>query len=472
VDRRTLILVATILGSSLAFLDAFVVALALQRIASGIHLGFSGQQWVVLSYSITLGSLYLIAGAAGDRLGRRRVFLAGVVAFAATSAAAGLAPSAGWLIGARAAQGVAAAFVTTNSLALLRAFYKEESGRAIGLWSAWTAGASIAGPPIGGALAEISWRLIFFINLPLAALCVVCVLAGAREEERPNRARRFDVAGAVLAAASLALLTFGLERLEKHSLADTWWAFAGAAAAFALFLVRETRAAEPLLPLGLFRERLFAAANLQTFLVYGALQSASIYMALYLQFLGLSPKEAGLVFIPTSLALALFSARAGRYADRHGPRVPLTVGPLLLMAGYLLFSRVGSKDDLWTWGIAGLIALSLGLPLIVAPITATALAAAPAELAGIASGVNTTLSRLGGLVAVPVLGLAIAVVFYHYAPDSAKPFALHVHSDAVQTATVRAFRIGMQLAACLAAAGALVAAVALRRQAPAEPAAA
>jgi EmrB/QacA subfamily drug resistance transporter len=466
VDRRTLILVATILGSSLAFLDAFIVALALPTISDRLHFGFAGQQWVALSYALALVALYLVAGAVGDRLGRRRVFVAAIVAFALASAGAGFAQDARQLIAARAFQGIAAAFVSTNSLALIRAFYKDEAGRAIGIWTGATALATIAGPPLGGLLVQAaSWRLIFFINLPLAVVAVGCILLGAREEVASGPPRRFDLVGAGLVAATLSLLTLGLERAQSHSIGAVWWAFAASALLLVAFVAWELRQEEPLLPLQLFRERMFAAANLETLLVYGALQSAGLYMPLYLQWLGLKPTSASLVFIPTSLVLAAFSGKVGAYADRHGPRLPLTLGPLLLAAGYGVFATVRTHGEVWTRGALGVALFSAGLVLVVAPITAAALSAAPARYAGVASGVNTTVSRLGGLVSVAVAGLVISVVVRADAGAGAVPFALNDHQPAAARAFRHAFESGMGFAAALAVAGALVGAVALRKPA-------
>jgi EmrB/QacA subfamily drug resistance transporter len=466
VDRRTLVLVATILGSSLAFLDAFIVSLALPTIREQLHFGFAGQQWVAIAYSLALVSLYLIAGALGDRLGRRRVFLAAIVAFAVASAAAGFAQDVDQLVAARVFQGIAAAFVSTNSLALIRAFYKEEAGRAIGFWTAATALATIAGPPLGGLIVDsASWRLIFFINLPLAAVSIVCMLLGAREEVRTGPPRRFDLVGAALIAATLGLLTLGLERAQAHGASGIWWAFAGSALLLGAFVAWELRREEPLLPLQLFRERMFAAANLETLLVYGALQSAGFYMPLYLQWLGLRAFTAGLVFIPTSLVLALFSARVGRFADEHGPRLPLTVGPLLLAAGYGVFATVQTHGEVWTRGVLAVALFSSGLVLVVAPITAAALSAAPERFAGVASGVNTTVSRLGGLVSVAVVGLVITLVVHADAGARTIAFDRHDHSARATHAFGHAFESGMGLAAALALAGAAVGFFGIRKPA-------
>jgi EmrB/QacA subfamily drug resistance transporter len=462
VDRRTLTLIAAILGSSLAFLDAFIVQIALPTMRDKLHFGFVGAQWVVLSYSLALVALYLIAGAVGDRFGRRRVFLTAIAWFAIASAVAGFAPNVGVLVGARVAQGIAAAFVSTNSLAMIRVLYKEQAGQAIGTWTAATSAALIVGPSIGGLIVLWSWRLIFFINLPLSIVAVVCILLGAKEEESPGARRRFDLVGAGLGAAAFLLLTLGLTRAQKHSFASVWWLLALAAVAFVAFIVLELRLEEPLLPLGLFKERVFAAANLETFLVYGALQSAGFYIAQYLQSdgIGLSSLWASFFFIPPSILLTVLSRRVGRFADQHGPRLPLAVGPLLLAAGYGLFATVGNRHELWIYGIPGAALFSVGLVLIVAPITAAALSAAPDRFAGVASGVNTTLSRLGGLTSIAVVGLVIAGV----AGNDVSLFKKGHESGHELTASRHGFEAGMGFAAGLALAGAAVGAAGISRR--------
>jgi len=464
VDRRTLSLIAAILGSSLAFLDAFIVQIALPTMSRKLHFGLVGEQWVMLSYSLALVALYLIAGAVGDRFGRRPVFLGAVAAFAAASAIGGFATNVEVLVVARTLQGIAAAFVSTNSLALIRVLYKEQAGTAIGTWTAATSAALMVGPSLGGLLVQLwSWRLIFFINLPLSIVAVLCILAGAREDETPGARRTFDLIGAALGASSFLLLTLGLTRVQKHSFAGEWWLFVLAVIAFAGFVVRELRTEDPLLPLGLFRERVFAAANLETFLIYGALQSAGFYMALYLQSeaIGLSPVVASFFFIPTSIVLTLLSRRVGRFADEHGAWLPLTVGPVLLAGGYLLFATVTSPDDVWLRGVPGVALFSAGLVLIVAPITATALSAAPERYAGIASGVNTTLSRLGGLVSIALVGLVIAAV----AGQDVHVFEKEGQSKQEATSSQHGFEAGMAFAAGLALAGGAVAAVGIPRRA-------
>jgi EmrB/QacA subfamily drug resistance transporter len=456
--RKRLTLAATILGSSLAFIDATVVIVALPTIEEDLDLGLTGQQWVFLSYSLSLAALYLVGGAIGDRYGRRRVFVVGAAGFAAASLLAGAAPNEAVLLIARALQGVAGAFLTTNSLALLRGAYGADSGRAIGLWTSFTSIATILGPPAGGALVEwVSWRWIFLLNLPLAAAAVVLALLGRDEEAAAPRTGRLDLPGAALAATGFGLLTYGLVEGAERGFGSLWWAFAGAAAALAAFAVVETRVAEPMLPFGLFRVRNFAAANAQTFLVYAGLYGFFVFFTLYLQFLGFTPFEAGLLNIPTSLVMILLAARFGALADKHGPRLFLTVGPALIGIGTLVFALVETRSEFWTYGVAGLLLFSLGLAMMVAPITATALKSAPERYAGIASGVNSTVSRLGSLVAVAVIGLVIALVFDAQTDaEGAVPLARDQAAPELRAASVDGFRAGMVVAASLALAGAAV----------------
>ena len=456
--RRRLTLAATILGSSLAFVDATVVIVALPTIEEDLGLGLTGQQWVFLSYSLALAALYLVGGAIGDRYGRRNTFIAGATGFALASLLAGAAPNEAILLVARALQGVAGAFLTTNSLALLRGVYGAESGRAIGLWTSFTSVATIAGPPAGGALVEwVSWRWIFLVNLPFAAAAVALAVVGRCREVPPERLGRLDVPGAALAAAGFGLLTYGLVEGAERGFGDLWWAFPLAAAALTAFVLVERRVQQPMLPFELFRRRNFAVANAQTFLVYAALYGFFVFFTIYLQFLGFTPFEAGLLNIPSSLVMIALAARFGTLADRHGPRLYLTVGPALIGLGTLVFMLVDERSDFWTAGIAGLVLFSLGLAMMVAPITATALKSAPERYAGIASGVNSTVSRLGSLIAVAVIGLVISLVFEARtdAPD-AVPIARDQTAPELREASVDGFRAGMLLAAALAFAGAAV----------------
>jgi EmrB/QacA subfamily drug resistance transporter len=469
-QRRTLTLAATVVGSSLAFIDATVVFVALPTISEDLDLGLTGQQWIVLSYSLSLAALYLVGGAVGDRYGRRPTFIAGVVGFAVASAFAGFAPTGGLLILARALQGIGGAFLTTNSLALLRGVYGDEAGRAIGLWTAFTTVATIAGPPIGGALVEwVSWRWIFFINLPLAVLTVVLAKAGECNEQKMLRVGRLDLPGATLAAVAFGTLTYGLVEVPNKGFAQVWWAFAISVPALVAFGLVEARSKNAMLPLELFKRRNFAVANLETFLVYGALYAQLIFVQLYLQFIGFSPFEASLLGIPGSAIMIALAAPFGKLADQHGPRLYLSVGPFLVGVGILLILPVTSRSDFWTWGFASIIVFSLGLAMLVAPITSTALKSAPSKFAGIASGVNSTVSRLGNLIAVATIGLVISLV-YNSQVSVGTPLARDQVDQTLRDASIDGFRVGMLAAAGLAFAGAFVAAIGIvnREDEPAE----
>ena len=458
--RRQLTLAATVLGSSLAFIDASVVVVALPTIERDLGFGLAGEQWVYLAYSLALAALYLPAGAIGDRMGRRETFAVGIVGFAAASALAGAAPDAAVLIVARALQGIAGAFVTTNSLALLRETYGREAGRAVGLWTSFTTVATVGGAPVGGAIVQwISWRWIFFINLPVAAAAVYFALAGRCPQLERHRVGRLDLPGAGLAAAGFGALTYAMVAGADHGFGSVWWAFVLAGVALAGFVAVERRVAEPMLPFDLFRRRNFAFANVETFLVYGSLGGMFFFFTIYLQFLGFSPLAAGLVNVPGSLVMIVLAPRFGRYADEHGPRLMLTAGPALLGCGTLLWSFIEDRAGFWRFGVPGLALTSLGLAALVAPITSTALSSAPDRFSGIASGVNSTLSRLGNLLAVAVLGFVVLLVFKANGGSHGVPIARGQTESALRSASVDAFRVAMLIATGLAFAGAAVAAL-------------
>jgi EmrB/QacA subfamily drug resistance transporter len=447
VPRRNLVLVATVLGSSMAFVDATVVNVALPTIGRDLGLGLAGRQWVFLAYSLPLASLYLTAGGIADRLGRRRVFLAGTLAFAVASALAGAAPGPALLLAARALQGAAGAFLAVASLSLLRATYGADSGRAVGLWTAWSGIATVIGPPLGGALTQwASWRLVFFLNLPLAVGAYV--LAHRATEPEPSEKLvlgRLDLPGGALFAAAFGLLTFGLVE-RGHA-----WTLALAAVALAAALVREARVAEPMLPLSVFRDRAFAAAAVETFLVYAALSGATFFLVLYLQsVVGYSPLAASLPLLPISIVLLLLAGTFGSLADRHGPRLYLAVGPALLAVGMLPWLGVSGRDDWWLLTLGSLV-FALGLSITVAPITSAALQNAPERLAGVAAGVSNTTARVGGLVAVALIGFVIESAY----DGPGTPLTGSGRPDP----TTHAFRIGILVAVGLAAAGALVGAL-------------
>jgi EmrB/QacA subfamily drug resistance transporter len=455
---RTWTLIATIIGSSMTFVDGTVVNIALPTIGRDLHAGLAEQQWVMLSYSLAVASLYILSGAAGDHYGRRRMFMAGVLGFAVTSALAGVAMSAGQLIAARVAQGIAGALLTTNSLALLRATYGADSGRAVGLWTAWSGIGTVAGPPLGGLLVQYaSWRWIFFINVLPALAALVLARAGGPEpvvgEPRP-----INLVGAATIAVGFGALTYTMVEGARSGFATVIpWAIL-AVAGLAAFALTEQRSESPLVPRGLLRERTFVVANACTFLVYAALGGSTFYLALYLQSaaVGYSPVRASLVLLPLSIVMFLLAGWFGRRADVDGPRRWLTLGPLLMAVGMLLFPLVIDTNP--GRPLPGVLIFSLGLAMTVAPITSTALRAAPAQLSGLAAGVNTTVSRIGGLIATPLIGIVISLVFDARSPHGhSDPFASGVLIPGTQSATFDAFRAGMVVAATLCAAGALVA---------------
>jgi EmrB/QacA subfamily drug resistance transporter len=463
-DRRRWILVATIIGSSMTFIDGTVVNIALPTIGRDLDAGLSAQQWVMLSYSLAVASLYIVSGALGDRYGRWSLFVAGVAGFATSSALAGVAPNTWTLVAARVLQGVTGALLTTNSLALLRGTYAEDSGRAVGQWTAWSGIGAMIGPPLGGLLVEYaSWRWIFFINLPGAAIALFAAFAGRGMEHPPSELRPVQWTGAAAIALTFGAVTFGLIEGAQAGFGEVWPAFAVAILGLALLVTVERRSETPLLPTELLRERVFVVANVYTLLVYAALGGSTFYLALYLQSaaVGYTPARASLIFLPISIIMFLLAPRFGRLADREGPRRYLTIAPVVMAVGFLLLTIIRSTNPLVP--LPGVIVMSIGLAMLVAPITSTALRAAPDRFAGLAAGVNTTVSRLGGLIATPLVGVVITLVFANGAPHpDAGVFAARAHLADQRDATAAAFRAGIGVVVALCAAGAVLAARGLR----------
>ncbi|HEY0485865.1 MAG TPA: MFS transporter [Mycobacteriales bacterium] len=405
--RARWVLLASVLGSGLAMLDATVVNVALRHIGDSLNASFAGLQWTLNGYTLTLASFILLGGALGDRYGRRRVFLVGVVWFAAASLLCGLAPDIGVLVAARALQGVGGALLTPGSLAILSAaFDGRDRAAAIGAWSGLGGLAGALGPFVGGWLVEaVSWRAVFLVNLPVAALIVAVALRHVPESSDPGAARRIDVPGTVLAALGLAALTYALVSAGAQG-ASVGTVGTGAVGVLALaaFVVVERRGPSPLVPPDLFASRQFTAANVVTFAVYAALGGVFFLLVLYLQVVaGFTPVVAGAALLPVTGVTLLLSARMGRLAQRIGPRRPMTVGPLVAACGLLLTLRVGPGASYWRDVVPAVLVFGLGLATMVAPLTATVLGAAPQRHAGIASGVNNAVARAAGLLAVAVL---------------------------------------------------------------------
>ncbi|HXR31481.1 MAG TPA: DHA2 family efflux MFS transporter permease subunit [Solirubrobacterales bacterium] len=414
--QQRLTLVATILGSTVVFLDGTVVNVALPAIADGLDAGLAGQQWVVESYMLTLVALLLVGGSLGDQFGRRRIFVIGLVAFGATSALCAIAPSVELLIGARALQGVAGALLVPGSLAIVAASFEGAArGKAVGTWTAWTGIATVLGPAGGGALIGLtSWRAIFWVNLPLIAATVALTLHSVRESRDPDAFRGIDWTGIALSAAGLGGPVFALIEQPTRGWGDplVWIPFVAGIACFCLFVLHEVRARHPMLDLGLFRIRNFAVANLTTLTAYAGLIGGLFFVGLYLQQVaGYSALEAGLATTPVSLILFFLSPRWGRLASGTGPRLPMTLGPIVGGIGLLMLLMVGADAEYVTEVLPGILVFGLGLSATVAPLTATVLDSVEERHVGIASGVNNGVSRVAGLLAIAVLGAVISAYF-------------------------------------------------------------
>ncbi|MBJ7354018.1 MAG: MFS transporter [Thermoleophilaceae bacterium] len=402
------VVAATVLGSSMVFLDGTVVNVALPRIGSDFNAGISELQWVLNSYLLALAALILLGGSLGDRFGRKRIFVIGAVWFTAASALCGLAPSVEWLVAGRVLQGVGGALLAPGSLAILEAgFAQADRARAIGIWSGLAGVSTAIGPPLGGWLVDaVSWRAVFFLNVPLGILVVLVSMRHIPESRDKQLVGRIDYAGAALAVLALGGISWTLIEGPARGIGDPvvlGALFAGLLAT-ALFLLRERRAAEPMLPLGLFSSRTFSAANLLTFVVYGAFGGALFLLTVLLQTgLGYSPLVAGLATLPVTVIMLFFSARSGAVAQRIGPRLPLTVGPLVIAASLLAMHTIDIDSNYLSGVLPCVVLLAVGLVIVVAPVTATTLASAPDERAGVASAVSNAVSRTGQLFAIALL---------------------------------------------------------------------
>jgi EmrB/QacA subfamily drug resistance transporter len=405
------VLLATILGSSMAAIDATVVGIALPAIGLDFHASLATLQWVVTAYTLTLAGLLLFSGALGDRYGRKKIFLTGVAWFAVASALCGLAPDAPILIAARAVQGIGAALLTPGSLAILEAsFRQEDRSKAIGAWSGFAGVGTAIGPFLGGWLiAAVSWRLIFIINLPFAALVLAVAWKHVPESRDPDTTGRLDIAGGALVTFGLVGLTYGLIEGPSSGWGRpfTMVALIGGVALLAVFLLRERRASAPLLSLSMFSSAQFSAANVVTFVVYGALGGTLFLLPIQLEQVShYTALEAGISLLPVTFIMLVLSARSGALAARIGPRLQMSVGPVVIGIGLLLFTRISYSGNYVTEVLPAVLVFGFGLAINVAPLTSTVLAAAPAENAGMASAVNNDVARAAGLIAVAILPAA------------------------------------------------------------------
>ncbi len=447
VQRATL--VAAILGSSIAMIDGTIVNVALPAIQDDLGGGLQAQQWITNAYTLTLGSLILIGGSLGDIYGKRRVFSFGIASFGVLSLACAVAPTSETLIAARALQGAAGALLTPSSLAIIvAAFAQAERGKAIGSWTAWGGIALIVGPLAGGVIVDqTSWRWIFAINVPIVLVTLWLVRSAVADVPQESH-RRVDFVGAGLCAVGLSGIVFALieQPIYGWSSPAIWGTLAGGVVMFGAFLVYEARASHPMLRLDLFRRRNFAMGNLETLSAYAGLAILFFFLFIFLQEVaGYSALKAGLTTVPSTLIMFVLSSRMGALADRFGPRLFMTAGPLISAAGILLFLRAGIETSFVYDLLPALIVFSLGLAVLVAPLTATVLADADESDAGIASAINNAIARVAGLVGISAIG---AVVAGRLTGDTFAP----------NGESVRAFHEAIVICAALVAAGGVVAA--------------
>ena len=494
--RLRLTIISTILGSVVVFLDATVVNVALPAISDDLDTGLADQQWVVAAYLLAMVALLLVGGSLGDQFGRRRIFILGLALFGITSVLCGVAPNSEMLIGARALQGFAGALLVPGSLAILAAaFDGEERGRAVGTWTAWTGIATVIGPAGGGALIEAwSWRAIFLINVPLILVTMWIAHRSVTESVDSEADQRIDGVGIALSAIGLGLPVYALIQQPQEGWGDptVFGSLIAGVAIFGAFLVWESRYRHAMLDLKLFKVRNFAVTNIETLVVYAGLFGAFFFITLFLpQTAGYSPIAAGLATTPVSVVMFLLSPRFGKISTGIGPRLPMSIGPIVGGVGLLMLMMVGSDPNYVTQVLPGLLVFSLGLSATVAPLTATALNSVEERHVGIASGINNGVSRVAGLLAIAILGALIAGSFTsaiddnlageQLSPQGASavsraqdkplgaadtagldPGEASTIDDAVADASTSAFHLGLAAGGVLMIAGGVIAGIGLR----------
>lgn len=466
-----LILAATILASSLAFIDGTIVMVALPAIQEGFGAGFDAAQWVVNGYALMLGALVVVTGGLGDRYGRRRLFVAGIILFTAASIACALAPSVEVLIGARGIQGIGAALLVPQSLAIISAtFPREQRGRAIGTWAAASGATTAFGPPLGGFLVDtLDWRAAFWINVPLAAIALWLTFRAVPESRDPEARGGIDWAGALLAMAGFGLLAGGLTAFSRgigEVGPSVWAALLAGIVALVAFALVERRVPNPLVPPALFRSRTFTGTNLLTVFLYGCL-SATLFLLPYELDVrrGLSPAETGLALMPFGVIVAIGSRFTGGLSDRFGQRLFLVLGSILVSVACAWLAL--ALGNFWIGVMAPLILLSVGMTVIISPLTTAVMNAVPENRAGAASSVNNAAARVGGLLAVAAVGALAGMIYIALTDDPSARFGILPDGEAAralaQGSFLTAYRSAMWFAAAWAAIAAIAAAVFLDR---------
>jgi EmrB/QacA subfamily drug resistance transporter len=467
--KETLTLIATILGSTIVFLDSSVVNVALPAIQADLDTGLAGQQWIVEAYMLTLVSLLLVGGSLGDLYGRRRMFMLGLSGFAVTSIMCAISPTDELLVAARALQGIAGAMLVPGSLAILAATFEGEArGRAVGLWAAWAGISTLVGPAGGGLLVEVDWRWIFWINVPLIAGTLLLTSRAVDESTDPEAVRGIDGVGILLSALGLAGPVFALIEQPARGFGDpiVWVPLVGGVVMFATFVWWEARARAPMMPLELFRSHNFSAVNLATLCVYAGLISSFFFITLFLQQVaGYSAFAAGAATTPVTVLMFLLSGRFGKLASRIGPRIPMGIGPLLGAAGLLWLTQLDSDAPYLSQLLPPLILFGVGLSMTVAPLTTTVLDSVEERHVGVASGVNNAVSRVAGVLAIAALGAVVSAQFdssFDGPAGAAGDQPLSGGTAEIRAASTSAFHLGMGICAGLMAIGGAISLVSVR----------